>query len=89
MSPKTVGLMIVILILTSGLPLIVSADAGMDNWAYKKQLTIQEQSGNPLPSYPVQVQLNTNALVTEGKMRADCGDIRVVDESTMTTPPQS
>jgi len=46
------------------------------NWRYRIPITIQERSGNNLIDYPINITIDTASLISQGKMRADCGDIR-------------
>ena len=43
---------------------------------YRRPVIIQENSGNDLVDYQVNLSVDTARLILEGKMRADCGDIR-------------
>ncbi|RDD52527.1 DUF2341 domain-containing protein [Nanoarchaeota archaeon NZ13-N] len=43
---------------------------------YRIPITIKENSGNNLTDYQVNVIVNTQNLILQGKMRYDCGDIR-------------
>jgi len=43
---------------------------------YKSPILIKENSGKNLVDYQVLVRVNTQALILQGKMREDCGDIR-------------
>ncbi|RDD52553.1 DUF2341 domain-containing protein [Nanoarchaeota archaeon NZ13-N] len=47
------------------------------NWKYRVPITIKENSGSNLTNYQVNITINTQALISAGKMRADCGDIRL------------
>lgn len=47
-------------------------------WSYEREFLIQEQSDHRLDSFPVQLTLNTQQLISDGKMQADCADLRVV-----------
>jgi hypothetical protein len=54
-------------------------------WRYRRAITI-DNSGNPntLTDYQVLVQMDTASLISGGKMRGDCGDIRFTDEDGQT-----
>jgi outer membrane protein assembly factor BamB len=43
---------------------------------FRKPITITERSGNNLTDYPVLLTIDTASLISAGKMRPDCGDIR-------------
>jgi len=46
---------------------------------YRIPIIIQERSGNNLINYQVNITINTQALISAGKMKSDCGDIRFTD----------
>lgn len=47
---------------------------------YARPMTITNTTTAPLYNYPVQFTLNTAALIAAGKLRANCGDLRFIDE---------
>ncbi len=50
------------------------------SWSYRKSITIDNTgSPNTLTDYQVLVTLDTASLISAGKMRSDCGDIRFTD----------
>ncbi|MEM5821015.1 MAG: DUF2341 domain-containing protein [Candidatus Aenigmatarchaeota archaeon] len=51
----------------------------LSGWQYRIPITIKENSGNTLTDYQVLIALNTQSLISQGKMRNDCGDIRFTD----------
>jgi len=52
---------------------------------YKKPITIDNtQNSNTLTNYQVLVTLDTQSLISQGKMRSDCGDIRFTDSDGST-----
>jgi len=51
------------------------------DWKYRIPITITENSGQNLTDYQVNITINTQSLITQGKMRSDCGDIRFFDEN--------
>ncbi|MHB9019530.1 MAG: DUF2341 domain-containing protein [Minisyncoccota bacterium] len=53
-------------------------------WSYKKTVTITENSGGSLTNFPVAITTDTASLVSAGKMRSDCGDIRFTDTDQTT-----
>jgi ABC-type transporter Mla MlaB component len=69
--------------LISGTSQPVSFSCGGGNWLtgwqYRKPITITERSGNTLTNYQVLINLDTASLISAGKMRSDCGDIRFTD----------
>ena len=56
------------------------------SWGYRKPINITEQSGNTLTNYQVKLTIDTVTLISEGKMRSDCGDIRFTDENDNEIP---
>ncbi len=46
------------------------------SWKYRIPITIQENSGNTLTDYQVQLVIDTASLISQGKLRSDCGDLR-------------
>lgn len=50
--------------------------------AYRKLVTVNWNAGAPAVDYPVCVVLDTAALVSAGKMKADCSDLVVVVDGT-------
>ncbi|MFB6241385.1 MAG: DUF2341 domain-containing protein [Candidatus Nanosalina sp.] len=63
---------------------LTSASSGWWNYSYRyrKPVQVTENSGQDLENYPVNISLDTASLISQGKMRNDCGDIRPVDPST-------
>jgi Uncharacterized conserved protein len=45
-------------------------------WEYRVPITIQERSGNTLTDYQVMLTVNTANLISQGKLKSDCSDIR-------------
>ncbi|MEM1804726.1 MAG: DUF2341 domain-containing protein [Nanopusillaceae archaeon] len=56
----------------------------LSDWQYRIPITITERSGNTLTDYQVLVVINTQNLISQGKMRSDCGDIRFTDSDGRT-----
>ena len=54
--------------------------AWLSGWQYRKPVTINNtQNTNTLTDYQVLITLDTASLISAGKMRSDCGDIRFAD----------
>jgi hypothetical protein len=52
------------------------------SWRYRAPVVINNTlNSNTLKDYQVLVTLDTQTLISQGKMRSDCGDIRVVDDA--------
>jgi len=57
----------------------------LSSWSYRRNITIDNrENGNTLSNYQVLVHLNTKSLISERKMRRDCGDIRFTDSDGKT-----
>jgi hypothetical protein len=54
-------------------------------WKWRRAITINNSSNtNTLTNYQVLVTLDTQSLISAGKMRSDCGDIRFTDSDKST-----
>jgi len=57
----------------------------LEGWDYRIPITIDNtQNSNTLTDYQVLVTLDTASLISAGKMRSDCGDIRFTDSDGTT-----
>ncbi|MEM0481238.1 MAG: DUF2341 domain-containing protein, partial [Candidatus Aenigmatarchaeota archaeon] len=54
------------------------------NFKYRIPITIKENSGKNLTDYQVLITLDTASLISAGKMKSDCGDIRFTDSDGTT-----
>lgn len=64
---------------------LAPAANGPDNTQYKRAITINNTANsNTLTNYQVSITLNTASLIAAGKMRSDCGDIRINDSDDAT-----
>jgi hypothetical protein len=52
-----------------------------DDWMYRKEIVITENSGNNLSDYPIYFDIDTSSLISAGKMQSDGGDIRIINKS--------
>lgn len=50
-----------------------------DKWGYRKAVQISNSSGSNLTDFQVSIGIGTSALISSGKMKSDCGDIRITD----------
>jgi hypothetical protein len=57
---------------------------GEPYFQYRKPITISNNSGSSLSDYQILVTLDTQSLISAGKMRNDCGDIRFTDSDGTT-----
>jgi len=54
--------------------------AWLSGWEYRRNITINNtQIGYTLTDYQILITLDTASLISAGKMRSDCGDIRFID----------
>ena len=67
------------------LSLKVAFASSLNSWGYRKPITIDNsRNANTLTDYQVLVTLDTRSLISQGKMRSDCGDIRFTDSDGST-----
>jgi len=50
----------------------------LTKYAFRIPITIKENSGNNLKDYQVNITIDTASLISSGKMKLDCGDIRFI-----------
>jgi len=66
--------------------LAVPASA-LDGWIYYRSITITNNAAQTLTDYQVSFTLDTANLIAQGKMRSDCGDLRVTLSDGQTLLP--
>jgi hypothetical protein len=73
---------------TTGTFETANTEGWLPGWEYRRAVII-DNTANPitLADYQVLVVVNTATLISEGKMRGDCGDIRFTDEDEATIIP--
>jgi len=85
---KVFKVIIALLIITPLIFLLIKSQAKAtwwsNDWDYRKPVTIT-YSGTSLANYDVIIEVGTSSLIAEGKMQADCDDIRLVDSDDSTT----
>jgi len=60
----------------------------LSGWAYRRPIRIDNtRNSNNLTNYQVLVTVDTASLISAGKMRSDCGDIRFTDIDGVTILP--
>ncbi|MEM5815923.1 MAG: DUF2341 domain-containing protein [Candidatus Aenigmatarchaeota archaeon] len=64
--------------------LYVNLSEYLEGFNYRIPINITENSGNDLYDYQVLITINTQELISQGKMRNDCGDIRFTDSDGVT-----
>ncbi|RLJ05559.1 MAG: hypothetical protein DRP18_02800, partial [Candidatus Aenigmatarchaeota archaeon] len=52
------------------------------SWKYRTPITVYEVSGNNLTDYQINLTIDTQNLISQGKMNSDCSDIRFVDNES-------
>ncbi len=73
---KFIFLIISIFTIFNILKPIYAQDWYNTSWAYRLPITIHENSGSNLTNFQVHIIVNTQALISAGKMNPDCSDIR-------------
>jgi hypothetical protein len=53
------------------------------NWRYRKEITVNNGLFSTLVNYQVNLTVDTASLISAGKMKADCSDMRFVNSSNM------
>jgi hypothetical protein len=54
----------------------------LSGWSYRRTVYVDNSfSSTALTDFQIIIRLNTAYLISQGKMRSDCGDIRVTDSS--------
>jgi hypothetical protein len=66
--------------------LIIIPVSALDNWRYYRTVTITNNVAQNLTDYQVSFILDTANLIAEGKMRYDCGDIRITLDDMQLLP---
>ncbi|MFH1721917.1 MAG: DUF2341 domain-containing protein, partial [Candidatus Altiarchaeota archaeon] len=59
---------------------------GFGGWLHSRQVTLTELSGSDLEDYQVRLFLDTEELISGGKMRGDCGDIYFLNANQNALP---
>ncbi|MCS7231786.1 MAG: hypothetical protein RMJ67_06585, partial [Elusimicrobiota bacterium] len=59
----------------------------LPEFSFRRSITINNTASSNLANYQILLTLNTQSLISQGKMRPDCGDIRFIDsdETTLLT----
>jgi len=51
------------------------------NWQYRRAITITNNENFQLVNYQIEIILNATGLISQNKLRNDCGDIRFTDDN--------
>ncbi len=57
---------------------------GLKGYQYKKLLVINNPNYTELKDFQVRIRINTKALISTGRMREDCKDVRFTDSDELT-----
>jgi hypothetical protein len=57
-----------------------------ESWAYRRTITVSNSSGSNLTDFQIAITIDTAALITAGKMKSDCSDIRLTDNNSSLLP---
>jgi len=67
---------------------VIERENPLPDWDYMREVTIDNtQNSNTLSDFQVQITLDTASLISNGKMKSDCGDVRVYDPNTESLLP--
>jgi hypothetical protein len=69
------------------LAVLIAPVFALDGWSYYREVTITNNVAQDLTDYQVNFTLDTASLIAQGKMRSDCGDIRVTLSDGQTLLP--
>lgn len=59
---------------------VTSTDSWWDPaWSNRREIVVQENNGTDLTNYRVSLDIDTVSLISAGRMRSDCNDIRFTD----------
>jgi len=69
------------------LAVLIAPVFALDGWNYYREVTITNNVAQDLTDYQVNFTLDTANLIARGKMRSDCGDLRVTLSDGQTLLP--
>ena len=66
----------------------LAAKSGWYNasWKYRQSVAVTNGLGSVLTNYQIPIFINTAGLITGGKMKADCSDLRIIDADGNSLP---
>ena len=56
------------------------------SWNYRLPISITENNNSDLSDYQLNISIDTANMISNGKMRSDCGDIRFADKDGLLIP---
>jgi hypothetical protein len=69
------------------LAVLIAPVFALDGWSYYSEVTITNNVARDLTDYQINFTLDTATLIAQGKMKSDCGDIRVTLNDGQTLLP--
>jgi hypothetical protein len=76
-----------VVLLLAFLAVLITPALALDGWEYYREVTITNNVAQTLTDYQVNFTLDTASLIAQGKMRSDCGDLRVTQSDEQTLLP--
>jgi len=67
-------------------PEVAEASWWNETWLYRRAIQINNDNGEDLTDFQVAITLDTASLVSDGKMQADCDDLRITDQNGQILP---
>ncbi len=58
----------------------------LNGWRFRKLLNVTEQSGTTLTEFQVLIILDTQQIISQGKLQPNCADLRFTDSSNVLLP---
>ncbi|MBR9681342.1 MAG: DUF2341 domain-containing protein [Candidatus Altiarchaeota archaeon] len=76
---------VIVLILMVLMIPVFSVDVGwLSDWNYRTLIEVSNNAFEDLSNYQIKFTINTVTLISGGKMRGDCGDVRFADDDGTT-----
>ena len=58
----------------------------LSSWGYRDSISIDNSGGTELTDFQVKIEVDTDALITAGKVNSDCSDIRIAKSDGTVLP---
>ena len=68
-------------------PEYISLKGVLAGFSYRRPITLDNPTSNAYSSLPVKIVLDTATLISQGKMKSDCSDVRFTDSDGVTELP--